>query len=283
MQLEMHLGASQDICKHLASQIFSVTERSIGLITSTNLDIGWKHSNVPFKTTQKRAMVEKRRHQVRVDSAAAGVIPVDDGHSWRKYGQKEILGAKHPRAYYRCTHRHSQGCTATKQVQRTDEDPALFDVTYYGSHTCNRTTDTAAGQATQLPEHNPHNAHSLLPNLSAGFTVKTESLAAATEPQCWEVTTPLCISSMPESTAPERSLMISAPSTSENWAVSPSTSDSNHVVSLPPFEAATEHATWRDQSELQEVVPAFVTANAPVSAADIIDDFVDMDISSFFM
>ena len=37
------------------------------------------------------------KHQVRVSSAAGGDVPADDGHSWRKYGQKEILGAKHPR------------------------------------------------------------------------------------------------------------------------------------------------------------------------------------------
>jgi hypothetical protein len=37
-------------------------------------------------------MMEKRKNQVRVK-----MPPVDDGHSWRKYGQKEILGAKHPR------------------------------------------------------------------------------------------------------------------------------------------------------------------------------------------
>ncbi|KAL6846386.1 hypothetical protein ACP4OV_023834 [Aristida adscensionis] len=61
---------------------------------------------------------------------------LDDGYSWRKYGQKEILGAKHPRAYYRCLHRHSQGCQATKQLQRTDHDPDLSDVVYHGVHTC---------------------------------------------------------------------------------------------------------------------------------------------------
>lgn len=36
----------------------------------------------------------QRRERV---SSAGGENPVDDGHSWRKYGQKEILGAKHPR------------------------------------------------------------------------------------------------------------------------------------------------------------------------------------------
>ncbi|KAL5201938.1 hypothetical protein ABZP36_012890 [Zizania latifolia] len=39
-------------------------------------------------------------------------------------------------AYFRCTHRHTQSCNATKQVQRTDGDPLLFDVVYLGEHTC---------------------------------------------------------------------------------------------------------------------------------------------------
>ncbi|XP_047339098.1 transcription factor WRKY19-like [Impatiens glandulifera] len=61
---------------------------------------------------------------------------VEDGFNWRKYGQKHILGAKFPRAYYRCTHRHGQGCLATKQVQRSDEDPSILDTSYKGRHTC---------------------------------------------------------------------------------------------------------------------------------------------------
>lgn len=40
------------------------------------------------------------------------------------------------RGYYRCTHRNTQGCLATKQVQRTDENEMVFDVTYHGIHTC---------------------------------------------------------------------------------------------------------------------------------------------------
>ncbi|XP_016492893.1 WRKY DNA-binding transcription factor 70-like [Nicotiana tabacum] len=61
---------------------------------------------------------------------------VDDGHAWRKYGQKHILNAKYPRNYFRCTHKFDQGCEANKQVQRIQENPPLFRVTYYGHHTC---------------------------------------------------------------------------------------------------------------------------------------------------
>ncbi|KAJ8556232.1 hypothetical protein K7X08_022990 [Anisodus acutangulus] len=55
---------------------------------------------------------------------------------WRKYGQKDILGTNHPRAYYRCTHRNTQSCLATKLVQKSDEDPLVFEVTYKGRHSC---------------------------------------------------------------------------------------------------------------------------------------------------
>ncbi|KAH7557757.1 hypothetical protein JRO89_XS11G0215200 [Xanthoceras sorbifolium] len=53
-----------------------------------------------------------------------------------------------PRGYYRCTHRHVQGCLATKQVQRSDEDPMIFEITYRGRHTCT--------QASKTTTTNPH-------------------------------------------------------------------------------------------------------------------------------
>lgn len=41
------------------------------------------------------------------------------------------------RHYYRCTHKFEQGCQATKQVQKTEEDPVpMYRTTYYGHHTC---------------------------------------------------------------------------------------------------------------------------------------------------
>ncbi|XP_062006285.1 WRKY DNA-binding transcription factor 70-like [Rosa rugosa] len=62
----------------------------------------------------------------------------DDGHAWRKYGQKQIQNAIHPRSYFRCSHKYDQGCTATKQVQKLDHYPQLFRTTYYGNHTCTK-------------------------------------------------------------------------------------------------------------------------------------------------
>ncbi|CAL0317828.1 unnamed protein product [Lupinus luteus] len=63
-------------------------------------------------------------------------IPPEDGFTWRKYGQKEILGSKYPRGYYRCTHQKLYGCQAKKQVQKLDHNSNIFEVTYRGEHTC---------------------------------------------------------------------------------------------------------------------------------------------------
>nr|QWQ79542.1 WRKY transcription factor protein 24 [Zanthoxylum armatum] len=61
---------------------------------------------------------------------------IEDGHAWRKYGQKEIRNAKYPRSYFRCTHKYVQGCWATKQAQRREDDPQKYEITYIGHHTC---------------------------------------------------------------------------------------------------------------------------------------------------
>ncbi|RXH82009.1 hypothetical protein DVH24_036350 [Malus domestica] len=61
---------------------------------------------------------------------------IDDGHAWRKYGQKVIHNAKHPRNYFRCTYKFDQGCKATKHVQQVQDHPSVLRTTYYGTHTC---------------------------------------------------------------------------------------------------------------------------------------------------
>ncbi|XP_057778450.1 WRKY transcription factor 55 isoform X2 [Salvia miltiorrhiza] len=79
-------------------------------------------------------------------------IPPEDGFTWRKYGQKEILGSKYPRSYYRCTHQKFYDCPAKKQVQRLDNDPFTFELTYRGTHTCHMSS-TAPAPAPPPPEH----------------------------------------------------------------------------------------------------------------------------------
>uniref|UniRef100_A0ACD6A1L6 Uncharacterized protein n=1 Tax=Avena sativa TaxID=4498 RepID=A0ACD6A1L6_AVESA len=58
---------------------------------------------------------------------------LNDGYSWRKYGQKNLDG-QNPRSYYRC--KSDRGCTAKRHVQLSSEDPQLWDITYDGDHSC---------------------------------------------------------------------------------------------------------------------------------------------------
>ncbi|KAL6871039.1 hypothetical protein ACP4OV_014887 [Aristida adscensionis] len=81
-------------------------------------------------------------------------VPHYDGHQWRKYGQKHINKAKHPRSYYRCTYKQEQNCQATKTVQQQDDGigadhSVMYTVVYHGQHTCNGNSgsDSAADDA----------------------------------------------------------------------------------------------------------------------------------------
>ncbi|KAK3147388.1 hypothetical protein QOZ80_3BG0281760 [Eleusine coracana subsp. coracana] len=76
----------------------------------------------------------KEKRMRKVDTFA----PHNDGHQWRKYGEKKINNTNFPRYYYRCTYKDNMNCPATKQVQQKDHsDPPLYSVTYYNEHSCN--------------------------------------------------------------------------------------------------------------------------------------------------
>ncbi|KAL9286381.1 putative WRKY transcription factor 41 [Arabidopsis thaliana] len=136
-------------------------------------------------SSKKKKMLPKWTEQVRISPERGLEGPHDDIFSWRKYGQKDILGAKFPRSYYRCTFRNTQYCWATKQVQRSDGDPTIFEVTYRGTHTCS--------QGIPLPEKREtkpkHTVAVNYQNLRASLTVRTGGLGS--EAFSFPVTSPL--------------------------------------------------------------------------------------------
>uniref|UniRef100_A0ACD5XJB6 Uncharacterized protein n=1 Tax=Avena sativa TaxID=4498 RepID=A0ACD5XJB6_AVESA len=97
---------------------------------------------------------QRKRRRLADDSVTLETpVPHYDGHQWRKYGQKLINNAAHPRSYYKCAYKQEQDCRATKTVQQYQEEdggtdaPAMYTVVYYGQHTCNpagNDTDAAA-------------------------------------------------------------------------------------------------------------------------------------------
>ncbi|KAI3427808.1 WRKY domain-containing protein [Psidium guajava] len=111
----------------------------------------------------------------------------DDGHAWRKYGQKDILNSKFPRCYFRCTHKHDQGCRATKQVQKIEDDPKMYQITYIGNHTCREITrapqmitESDPWESSYTPSSNNSNKKPLMNSqqsfafCSAGNSIKEE-------------------------------------------------------------------------------------------------------------
>ncbi|KAM1525662.1 hypothetical protein ACFX10_010098 [Malus domestica] len=90
-------------------------------------------STSTFKDRRGSYKRRKASHSWTTDTPASNI---DDNHAWRKYGHKVIHNAKHPRNYFRCTHKYNQACKATKQVQQVQDHPPVFRTTYYGTHTC---------------------------------------------------------------------------------------------------------------------------------------------------
>ncbi|XP_010508028.1 PREDICTED: probable WRKY transcription factor 46 [Camelina sativa] len=138
-------SSSADSNKTLISEILRVYQNAIFMLSlnehkntlkrrSPEIDND-KDSKIMFK---KRKTSDKKTEKVKVFVTTGQENgSIEDGHCWRKYGQKEIHGSKNPRAYYRCTHRFTQNCVAVKQVQKSDTDPSVYEVKYLGNHTCN--------------------------------------------------------------------------------------------------------------------------------------------------
>ncbi|KAG7575122.1 WRKY domain [Arabidopsis suecica] len=148
--------SSVDSNRTLISEILRIYQNAIFMlrfnedknILKRSLEIDGKDSRNVFK---KRKVSEKKTEKVKVFVATGQENgSIDDGHCWRKYGQKEIHGSKNPRAYYRCTHRFTQDCLAVKQVQKSDTDPLVYEVKYLGNHTCDNITSPKTTMTTNF-------------------------------------------------------------------------------------------------------------------------------------
>lgn len=188
---------SAEECKLLAAKVKSAISSAISMAKLLEKPAGFdsptsasdsprsEGSGKASKELERREMNKKRKSQprwssqVRAHSGFSMEGSVDDGYSWRKYGQKDILGAKFPRSYYRCTFRHTHGCFAAKQVQRSCDDPSLLDITYRGAHTCNHGLQRNHKEQSPDPDLslNPQShPQPLLEYYRTGLTVKTEDL-----------------------------------------------------------------------------------------------------------
>lgn len=207
------------------------------------------------------------------------------------------------RGYYRCTHRHAQGCLATKLVQRSDDDPTIFQVTYRGRHTCTQNTHLASASASstkegaknkqnryrhqQQPEDQVKRSQELNVNFGTSeLKVKTEDLDNREEifpvfsfPQ----------TSITESERTEHHIFIESMMETENnfmgsfspSFLSPATSESNYF-SLSPCHMndsfGLDQTVHTSESGISEIIsaPNSVT-NSPIGVFDFSLIKVDLD------
>ncbi|GJV39484.1 probable WRKY transcription factor 70 [Tanacetum coccineum] len=142
LQTLLHQKVSDDELVSVDGLVDEISESfydglSVLTPTSTHLSLACDHvfhGKPPPPANKERRGCYKRRKILDSRKEVSGTI--GDGYSWRKYGQKEILNSKFPRCYFRCAHKHIQGCNALKQVQQLEDDSNMFEITYIGHHTC---------------------------------------------------------------------------------------------------------------------------------------------------
>ncbi|OVA11453.1 DNA-binding WRKY [Macleaya cordata] len=215
-ELRTHLKQPSSTGESLIGMLLSSYDRAIsmanktgcdpritaGLISPGSLESPRSKSESPRSDDSGPSDLSKRRKtqpkwtdKVRVGAATTTGIEglPDDGYSWRKYGQKDILGATYPRGYYRCTYRKTQGCSAKRQVQRSSSDPSILDITYQGKHTCHQVSHLLpVSQLQKNQNQNPNQnqnqnqgqqeeqkpkvlSQQVLVNFEAGLRIKTEN------------------------------------------------------------------------------------------------------------
>ncbi|CAA2961294.1 probable WRKY transcription factor 53 [Olea europaea subsp. europaea] len=143
------LCSSDESCEFLIQRIKNSYEKALSMLNNDDdLDREFKEYQ---NTTRKRKAMTTSTKKVQLCPGIGLEEQLDDGYSWKKYGQKDILRAKYPRGYYRCSHGRGKGCIATKKVQRSNNDPTVVEITYIGEHTCNHVS--SSNPTPTLPEN----------------------------------------------------------------------------------------------------------------------------------
>ncbi|KAL8103100.1 putative WRKY transcription factor 53 [Apium graveolens] len=235
--------------------------------------------------SKKRKALPTWRDQVRIYSENGVESSADDGYSWRKYGQKDILGATYPRSYYRCTYRNTQSCYATKQVQRSDNDPAVFEINYKGKHTCLQATNSVppATPENQELKHDNHHYHlhqqppsDVLLNFKSNLRVETEDFEKKEASSSFSF--PYGIKNLTNDGQPSSFSQLVNENLMGNFSpsfISPATSGSSYF-SVSPYQM-NSFGQFPDTDHNEIISANTSTTNSPILDLDFHIDHVDLD------
>ncbi|CAA6661878.1 unnamed protein product [Spirodela intermedia] len=136
LQLRELLGLSSGGGGRLAEEVVACFTRALSALDQgESSEVCQGASSASSGDWRSAASTGKRKPQLAGDWKVSSKT-LDDSYTWRKYGQKPIQNATHPRSYFRCTHKHDQGCQAMRTVQKSEENPSEFIIAYRGHHTC---------------------------------------------------------------------------------------------------------------------------------------------------
>ncbi|KAL1806023.1 hypothetical protein ACET3Z_029091 [Daucus carota] len=310
-QLKFHLSSSTsspDTHQRLLQRILSSYDNALvllnwsessavqaqavpGVVSVPQSPISTEGSPGEFKdhhqdVSKKRKALPTWKDHVRIYSENGVESSAEDGYSWRKYGQKDILGATHPRSYYRCTYRNTQMCYATKQVQRSDNDPTIFEITYKGKHTClqaNNSVPPATPENQELKReshyhyHNQEPSNDVLINFRENLRVETEDLHKK------EASDSFSFPQGIENLTSEGQLSSFSQLVNENVMgnfspsfISPATSGSSYF-SVSPYQMNSFGQF--PESDHNEIISANTsTSNSPILDLDFQIDHADLDL-----
>lgn len=197
------------------------------------------------------------------------------------------------RSYYRCTYRNTQNCWATKQVQRSDDDPTVFEISYRGKHTC-----VHGGPSTPAPtspekqeskqinygSHQQDQSQDALTRIRTGLRVETENLDGSNGNDM------PCPFSFPSSSS---GFLNGETYSSSSYAykgnhggnlsspfLSPSTTESNYfsLSPCPMSDLGLIHNRDRSESDLTEIISATNSStNSPILDLDFSLEEVGID------
>lgn len=196
------------------------------------------------------------------------------------------------RSYYRCTYRHIQNCWVTKQVQRSDEDPTIFEITYRGAHTCNlaaNNNSVASPEKKELKQKNNQNnnqmqqPNEMLMNFRANLRVNTTDDSENKDKISPSFSFPSTLTYIegenqyfPTSTYIDEDLL----GTYSPSFISPATSESNYFsVSCHMNSLGGAHNLQQSESDLTDLISA---TNSPIGGLDFSIDPTELDANFNF-